>query len=330
VDEILGVLGDALAVLVVLLGVEEGRQRGLDWRSTTKHGIVAGLDGSCAIAWRATVAAGDDTMDKIFGVLGGALAVRVVLLGLEERRRQGLDSRLTTKHGGVAVVVALGGDCAIAWKATDVSLDDTVDVAVLVLAFGVRKSLVFGSLLEERRRRRQGLDSRSTPKHGGVAVVVALGFDDAIAWKATDVLLDDTGDKNFVRVDVLAGLVLVRGLVSRQRGRASRLTTKLGGVDGLGGGRLMAWKATDAAVDDTVDGIFFVGVLAVLVVLVVEERRQRGLDWRLTTKDDGGTVVVAVVVVGGGRAIALKATGSAVDDTGDDTVDGIFDFRGMF
>ena len=88
-DEILGVLGDALAVLVVLPGLEEGRQRGLDWRLTTKHGIAAGLGGSRAIAWRATVAAGDDTMDEIFGVLGDVLAVLVV----EERRQLGLDWR---------------------------------------------------------------------------------------------------------------------------------------------------------------------------------------------------------------------------------------------
>ena len=91
-DEGFGVLGDALAVLVVLLvllGLEERRQRGLDWRLTTKHGIVAGLGGSRAIAWRATVTAGDDTMDEIFGVLGDVLAVLVV----EERRQLGLDWR---------------------------------------------------------------------------------------------------------------------------------------------------------------------------------------------------------------------------------------------
>jgi len=59
-------------------------------------------------------------------------------------------------------------------------------------------------------------------------------------------------------------------------------------------------KATDASVDDTVDGIFNVGVLAVrvlVVLLVVEERRHRGLDLRLTTKHVGGTVVAVVVVV---------------------------------
>jgi len=56
----------------------------------------------------------------------------------------------------------------------------------------------------------------------------------------------------------------------------------------------------------------------------VEERRQLGLDWRLTTKH-GGVTVVVVVGGGVGRAIALKATDASVNDTGDDTVDGIFD-----
>ena len=79
----MGVL--AVLVLDVLLVVEERRQRGLDWRLTTKHGIVAGLEGSRAIAWRATVVAGDDTMDEIFGVLGDALAGLVCASLLEER-----------------------------------------------------------------------------------------------------------------------------------------------------------------------------------------------------------------------------------------------------
>ena len=66
-----------------------------------------------------------------------------------------------------------------------------------------------------------------------------------------------------------------------------RLTTNHNGVAVViavvvrvvGGGSAIAWKATgasvDDAVDDTVDGIFVVGVLAVLVLvvpLVVEER----------------------------------------------------------
>eukprot|EP00532_Pseudo-nitzschia_australis_P019010 CAMPEP_0168309714 /NCGR_PEP_ID=MMETSP0142_2-20121227/66425_1 /TAXON_ID=44445 /ORGANISM="Pseudo-nitzschia australis, Strain 10249 10 AB" /LENGTH=130 /DNA_ID=CAMNT_0008262453 /DNA_START=389 /DNA_END=781 /DNA_ORIENTATION=- len=91
-------------------------------------------------------------------------------------------------------------------------------------------------------------------------------------------------------------------------------------------GRAISLKATDAALDDTVDGICDVDVLAVLVLgVLVVERRQRGLDWRLTTKHCGDTVVVGVVVGGVGRAIALKATDASVEDTVDDTVDGIFD-----
>jgi len=89
-------------------------------------------------------------------------------------------------------------------------------------------------------------------------------------------------------------------------------------------GRAIAWMAIDASLDDTVDGIVSVGVdvFAVLVLVFPEERRQQGLDWRLTTKHVGGTVVVGG---GAGRAIALKATNASVDDAGDDTVDGIFD-----
>ena len=98
-----------------------------------------------------------------------------------------------------------------------------------------------------------------------------------------------------------------------------RVTAKLGAVAVLVG-RAIALKATNASVDDTgddtMDGIFDVGVLAVLVVLlVVKERRQLGLDWRLTTKHGEVTVVVAVVVGDGGCAIALKATDASADDT---------------
>ena len=141
----------------------------------------------------------------------------------------------------------------------------------------------------------------------------------AIALKATDASVDDTGDDTVDGILVLAVPVVEE---RRQLGLDWRLTTKHGGgtvdvtVGVFGGGRAIAWKATDASVDDAVDGIFDV-VLAVLVVLV-EELRQLGLDWRLTTKHDGGTVVV--VGGGGGRAIALKATDASVDDTGDDTV----------
>jgi len=235
--------------------------------------VVVGLVGGCAIALKATGALLDDTVDEVFSL---AVLVPVNLL-LEEQVAWVIvvfcwEWRSTTKHG---IVAGRGGGRAIAWKATVASVDDIV---FAVLAFGVLRGRVLVSLLEERRRRRQGLDSRLTTKHGGVAVVVALGVDGAIAWKATDVSLDDTVDEIFVRVDVLAVLVLVRGLVlvnlpeeRRQRGRDSRLTTKHGVVDELGGGRPMTWKATDASLDDAVDGIFDVGVLAVLVVLVVEE-----------------------------------------------------------
>jgi len=77
-------------------------------------------------------------------------------------------------------------------------------------------------------------------------------------------------------VDVLVVLVLVLVLVlvdlleeRRHRGRESRLTTKHGIVDGLGGGRgrTRAWKATAAALDDMVDGIFG-GVVDGFAVLV--------------------------------------------------------------
>jgi len=194
--------GDALAVLVNFL-VEEQVARVIDlfcreWRSTTKHGIVAGRGGGCAIAWKATVTSVDDIVFAVlaFGVLRG----RVLGSLLEERRRrrQGLNSRLATKHGGVAVV-ALGVDGAIAWKATAVSLDDTVDeifvrvdvlaALVLVLAFGVLKGRVLGSLREERRRHRRGLDSRLTTKHG-IFDVLCGGH--AIAWRAMDASMDDT------------------------------------------------------------------------------------------------------------------------------------------
>jgi len=49
--------------------------------------------------------------------------------------------------------------------------------------------------------------------------------------------------------------------------REWRSTTKRSIVDGLGGGHAMAWKATDAALDDMVDGIFG-GVVDGFAVLV--------------------------------------------------------------
>jgi len=73
---------------------------------TTKHvGGTVVVSVGRAISWKAIDASLDDT---VFAVL-----VRVNLLEkrllLEERQKRGLDSRLTTKHGGVAVVVVLGG-----------------------------------------------------------------------------------------------------------------------------------------------------------------------------------------------------------------------------
>eukprot|EP00532_Pseudo-nitzschia_australis_P006780 CAMPEP_0168173126 /NCGR_PEP_ID=MMETSP0139_2-20121125/5689_1 /TAXON_ID=44445 /ORGANISM="Pseudo-nitzschia australis, Strain 10249 10 AB" /LENGTH=164 /DNA_ID=CAMNT_0008090959 /DNA_START=207 /DNA_END=698 /DNA_ORIENTATION=+ len=88
-----------------------------------------------AISRKAIDATLDDTVDEIFCVLVDVFAVlvgRVPVNLLEERRRlqRGLDSRLITKHVGVAVVivvvVVLVVGRAIAWKAIDASLEDTV------------------------------------------------------------------------------------------------------------------------------------------------------------------------------------------------------------
>eukprot|EP00532_Pseudo-nitzschia_australis_P015046 CAMPEP_0168279178 /NCGR_PEP_ID=MMETSP0141_2-20121125/20333_1 /TAXON_ID=44445 /ORGANISM="Pseudo-nitzschia australis, Strain 10249 10 AB" /LENGTH=89 /DNA_ID=CAMNT_0008222095 /DNA_START=312 /DNA_END=582 /DNA_ORIENTATION=+ len=74
-----------------------------------------------AIAWKALYSALDDAGDGIFGLrvnVGRIRPLREERLLLEELRRR-LDLRLTTKHGGVAVVVVrvvVGG--GIAWKAT--------------------------------------------------------------------------------------------------------------------------------------------------------------------------------------------------------------------
>jgi len=94
-----------------------------EWRLITKHGF--GVLVGRAIAGKATGAMLDGTVDEIFGILGDALAV-LVLVNLERVARFVFvrDSRFTTKHG-------VGGR-AIAWKATDASVDDII-FAILVL-----------------------------------------------------------------------------------------------------------------------------------------------------------------------------------------------------
>jgi len=133
-----------LAVRVHVDLVEERQQRGLDWRLATKHvgGTVVVVVGR-AIAWKATDASLDDTVDEIFGVRVGVLAVCVlvdlVVRGLsnlpEEQQYRGWDLRLTTKRGVVAVVVGL---------VIDTVVGDVCDGLV------VRRCLV--SLLQEERR----------------------------------------------------------------------------------------------------------------------------------------------------------------------------------
>jgi len=150
-----------------------------------------------------------------------------------------------------------------------------------------------------------------TTKHVGgtvvVVVVVVVVVGRAIAWNATDASLDDMVNGIFGGMgDVLDGLVgrrrhcfQRRHCLRRRQWLGSRLTTKHGGgTVVVVVGRAIALKATDASLDDTVDGIFDV-VLAVLVlvVLVVEERPHQGLDSRLTAKHVGGTVVAVVVVL---------------------------------
>jgi len=68
----------------------------------------------------ATDASLDDTVD---GSFVGRLDFRAVLV--RNGDGEGLDSRLTTKHDVVAVAVGLVVGGAIAWKATDASLNDT-------------------------------------------------------------------------------------------------------------------------------------------------------------------------------------------------------------
>ena len=104
------------------------------------------------------------------------------------------------------VVDGLGGGCAIAWKATDASVDDAVDDTVDgIFDVGGLAGRYRVSLLREERRLRV-LDVRLTAKHGDGTVVV-VGAGRAIALKATDASVDDTVDGIF---DVgLAGLGLV-------------------------------------------------------------------------------------------------------------------------
>jgi len=226
---------------------------------------------------------------------------------VKERRHRGRDSRLTTKHVGctvVAVVVVVGAGRAIALKATDASVDDTVDEI-----FGLRVLVVGWGGVSLRREKRRVCDVRSTAKHGAVAVLVGR----AIAWKTTDALVDDIVD-GIVGVRVVLVVRVRVNLVEerQQQGLDWRLTTKhVGGtvvvvvVVVVVVGRAIAWNATDASLDDTVDGIFGVGVLAVcvLVDLVVrglsnlpEEQQYRGWDLRLTTKRGVVAVVVGLVV----------------------------------
>jgi len=139
-------------------------------------------------------------VDEIFGVLGDALAV-LVLVNLEERVARFVfvrESRFTTKHGGAVVV-----DRSLAGKATDAAMNDTVDG---IFDVGVLAVLVVLLVVEERRQ--LGLDWRLTAKH----VVGTVGR--AIAWKATGALGEDTVDEIFIRVDTSAVLVLVFVLVN--------------------------------------------------------------------------------------------------------------------
>jgi len=148
------------------------------------------------------------------------------------------DLRLTAKHG-CGVVRAIAG------KATNASLDYTVG----------------------------GVDSRLTSKHGVVTVLV-IGR--AIAWKATNASLNDPVG------GVLAVLVLGSLRLEEQVARFiflflrdSRLTTKQGVVAILGGGRAIAWEATDASMDDTVVGLGLGDTLAVLVGRILLHREER-------------------------------------------------------
>ena len=109
---------------------------------------------------------------------------------------------------------AAGGGRAIALKATDSEVDDTVDGSfdvVLAVLVGRRVSLL-------REKQLRGLDVRSTTKHVGgavvgVVVVVGGGVVRAIALKATDALVDDTvGDTVDDTVDGIVDVVVRAGL----------------------------------------------------------------------------------------------------------------------
>jgi len=90
VDEIFGVLGDALAVLVNRL--EERVARVIvvfwEWRSTTKLGVVDGHGGGRAIAWKAIDASLDDTVDGVFVDVTGDVAVDVSFLFKSNLRKR--------------------------------------------------------------------------------------------------------------------------------------------------------------------------------------------------------------------------------------------------
>jgi len=179
---------------------------------------------------------------------------------------------------------------------------------VIVGVLAVLEGRVPVSRLEERRQRWQGLDSRLTTKHGSAAVVVALGVERTIAWKATDVSLDDTVDGIFIRVPVNLWEE------QRQRGLDSRLTTK----------RVVVAVVVGLVVDtvvgggDVCDGLV-VRLCRVLFLreerqqllleerrrLLLEERQRQARDLRLTTKHGSVAVVVVLVVVGVGRAVVF-------------------------
>jgi len=130
-----------------------------------------------------------------------------------------LDSRLTTNHGVVAVLV---GGRAIAWKATDASLDDTVVGVGGIL--GDALVVLVGCvdlLLDERVAwvivvfMLVGCDLRLTTKHGCCVVVFVVVC--VVAWKATNAALDDTVFGGGGVCDVLVVLVLANDLLEERQ-----------------------------------------------------------------------------------------------------------------